>query len=172
MTEKKTAGQIIAEHDAKNIGFEGELQDYRIAMAPDMETALTSCVQRALEKGLYGTKDFYVVLVTVLDRMLLKPKFMAWHRQSCPTPVYKQHVYKYHRISGSLEYLWTLPTQWRYSEILQNRQKYLEDPEYRDMARFVILDATGELLNWVKKENGEKIDAVIKINKETECSIN
>jgi hypothetical protein len=46
------------------------------------------------------------------------------------------------------------------------------DKNRKEIAQFVILDHTGELLKWVKKENGNKIDAVIKITppqEEQEC---
>jgi hypothetical protein len=48
------------------------------------------------------------------------------------------------------------------------------DKECADLAKFVILMESGELLEWVKKENGEKRDAVIKIQEqqESECLMN
>ena len=47
------------------------------------------------------------------------------------------------------------------------------DKETAELAKFVILMENGELLKWVKKENGEKIDAVIRIeNEEQACLMN
>jgi hypothetical protein len=47
-----------------------------------------------------------------------------------------------------------------YYHIINNQLKYLNDKETAELAKFVILMERGELLQWVKKENGEKIDAV------------
>ena len=163
---KKTAGQTILEHDALRLDMDDDIIEYRRAMEPDIAKRLNDTAQEAKTKDLYRHKDFYIVLITTNDRVLRKPKIIVLARKSCPTPVYKQSVWKYRHASDTLEFLWSIPDAILYYHILQNRLKYINDPECADLAKFVILMVTGELLDWVKEENGEKLDAVIEINKE------
>lgn len=133
----------------------------------------------------YTNKDFYLCQTATIDWLTLGAlrhdpmqydesgkyigpvpyKNKIWARQSCPTPLYKMSVFKFHHLSGSLEFLWTLPPAWRCEDIITHKQKYLDDKKWQQIAKFVLLDASGDLLEWIKKENGEKLDAVIKINK-------
>ncbi len=166
MEEKKLAGQIILEHDNLALDFEDDIVEYRRTMEPDIMASVYKTVDRARYKDGYYGKDFYVVLITTVDRVLRQPKIIPLARKSCPTPVYKQSVWKYKTLSGELEFLWSIPDAILYYHILRNQTKYLADKETSDLAKFVSLMESGELLEWVKKENGEKIDAVININKE------
>jgi len=135
-------------------------------MEPDIMVRLAQTADEAKNKDGYIGKDFYIVLITTVDRVLRQPKVIQLARKSCPTPVYKQSVWKYKTFTGQLEFLWSIPDPILYYHILNNKMKYMNDKETADLAKFVILMESGELLEWVKKENGEKIDAVIKINDE------
>ena len=172
MSKKKLAGQQILEHDRLKLDFEDDITEYRRAMEPDIMRRIWETADKAKK---YIGKDFYIVLITTIDKVLRQPKIIPLARRSCPTPVYKQSVWKYKYTAGTLEFLWSIPDQLLYYHILNNQQKYLNDKECADLAKFVILMEKGELLEWVKKENGEKVDAVIKlINKEEseECLMN
>jgi hypothetical protein len=70
--------------------------------------------------------------------------------------------------TDTLEYLWSIPDQVLYWHIFNNQAQYIHDKECATLAKFVILMESGELLTWVKKENGELKDAVIKLQKESE----
>jgi hypothetical protein len=166
MENKKLAGQKILEHDTLALDFEDDIVEYRRAMEPDIMDSIYKAVDKSRFTDGYYNKDFYVVLITTGDRVLRQPKIISLVRKSCPTPVYKQSVWKYINATGKLEFLWSIPDAILYYHILKNQDKYLLDKETMDLARFVILMESGELLEWVKKENGEKIDAVITINKE------
>lgn len=168
-SKKKTAGQIILEHDAQQLGFEDDISEYRRAMEPDIIARLIDTANKSKDQDGYKHKDFYIVLITSNDRVLRQPKIITLARKSCPTPVYKQSVWKYRHVTGDLEFLWSIPDMILYYHIIKNQIKYLNDKETADIAKFVLLMESGELLQWVKKENGEKIDAVIKINKEEPC---
>lgn len=173
MKNKKTAGQIILEHDYQRLDLEDDIIEYRKAMEPDIIRQLRETADKTKDQDGYKGKDFYIVLVTTNDRVLLQPKIIFLARKSCPTPVYKQSVWKCKSFTGELEFLWSIPDSLLYYHILANQPKYLQDRETADLAKFVILMESGELLKWVKKENGEKIDAVIKINKgEDACLMN
>lgn len=170
MEKKKLAGQIILEHDRLALDFEDDIIEYRRVMEPDIITRLYDTARRAKNEVGYIGKDFYIVLITTIDRVLRQPKIIPLARKSCPTPVYKQSVWKYKTVADQLEFVWSIPDVILYYHILRNQFKYLNDKETADLAKFVILMESGELLDWVKKENGEKIDAVIKINnEETTC---
>ena len=171
--KKKLAGEQILEHDNLRLEMEDDIIEYRRAMEPDIMKRIYNTAQEAKNKPNYINKDFYVVLLTTIDRVLRQPKVIPLARQSCPTPVYKQSVWKYKYASDTLEFLWSIPDSILYYHILRNQTKYLQDKECADLAKFVILMESGELLEWVKKENGEKLDAVIKINnEENACLMN
>lgn len=172
MTIKKPAGRTILEHDALRLSMDDDIIEYRSAMEHDIMRSLRECADRAKTNNAYRGKDFYVVLITTTDRVLRQPKIIPLARQSCPTPVYKQSVWKYRHFTADLEFLWSIPDSVLYYHILRNRLKYLEDKETADLAKFVVLMESGELLEWVKKENGEKIDAVINIGKDDACLMN
>jgi len=55
---------------------------------------------------------FYVCVITKKERLMdnvLRNYFLA--RSTCPTPQYDQTVYKYHRDSGAIQFLWVLPSK-------------------------------------------------------------
>ena len=165
MTLKKTVGQQIQEHNDKNIPLEDNVREYTNEMAPLLLKIMYEAVNTALTSPLYHHKNFYIVLVKNVDKILGQPKFQCWARRSCPTPVYKQDVFKYHYLSGELEFLWCIPDQDRYWDIVRYPQKYLDKKETKRLARFVLMMESGELLEFAKKENGELPDALIMINK-------
>jgi hypothetical protein len=166
MKQKKLAGQIIHEHDSLALDFEADVIEYRQAMEPDIMARLYDTAQKAKDKDGYLGKDFYIVLIATIDPVLKQPRIIPLARKSCPTPVYKQSVWKYKSGSDTLEFLWAIPDAILYYHIINNQAKYLTDKETADLAKFVILMENGDLLRWVKKENGEKIDAVIKLDSE------
>lgn len=163
-----TVGSKIAQHNAKGLTLEDDVREYTNEMALAILAEIHQTIELAKKQPNYQNKNFYIVLVKNVDRVLGQPKFQTLARISCPTPVYKQDVFKYHHVSGELEYLWTIPDMYKYYHILHNKQKYYENQATRRLCKFVVLMETGELLKWVKKENGEKIDAVIQINKEND----
>jgi hypothetical protein len=163
-----TIGAQIEAHNNKNIPLEDDVRAYTEAMAPLLVHTLYETAQSAQNHALYQNKDFYVVLVKNVDRVLGQPKFQCWARRSCPTPVYKQDVFKWHHISGELEFLWCIPSAERYWHIVRNSNAYLGRKETNRLAQFVLLMESGSLLEWVKKENGELPDAVISIKKSDE----
>jgi|SRR5579859_1874644 hypothetical protein len=161
---KKTVGQQVQENNDKGRILEDDIRSYTEAMSPLIQQSLYDAAYEASKHALYENKNFYVVLVKNVDRVLGQPKFQIWARRSCPTPVYKQDVFKYHYISGDLEFLWCIPSAERYWDIIRNTSKYLTNKATQRLAQFVLLMESGELLEWVKKENGELPDAIITIN--------
>lgn len=169
MNEKDTYGTLLSAHYAKGLQMEDDVIEYRKEMEPQVIKDIENAVNAALSAPQYKNKDFYIVALFNVERIGSVPRCRVFARQSCPTPVYKQAVWKYHRVSGALEFLWVIPGSMRYYQILHNKNFFIHDKEMADITKFVVLMESGELLDWVKKENGEKIDAVIKINKEPLC---
>lgn len=163
MEEKKTYGQTMLDTMATNT-LDDDVIEYRRAMEQDVLRQLYSRAHEVKNKSQYVNKDFYVVLVNNKERLMQGVRSLVFTRISCPTPVYSQSVWKYHQESGQLEYLWTIPGESLYRFILMQAHKFLEDKETRQLAQYVTLMESGELLTWVKKENGNKKDAVIRIN--------
>lgn len=166
MSEKRTVGQIVQENNDKHLIVESDhnVRDYTKAMEQEILSCMWAAIEEAQGTELYKNRDFYFVLVKNVDRLLGQPKFFPIVRRSCPTPVYKQDVYKYHHISGSLEFLWTIPSKERYESILKNKIHYLNDVNWRRIAQFVLMMESGELLDFVKKENGELPDAILRVD--------
>lgn len=169
---KKTYGQTIVDHREKNLTLDDDVIEYRQEMEPGIMRDIEQTAKKAKNTALYKGRDFYIVLLIKVERIGQAPRTLTFARRSCPTPTYKQSVWKYKTVSDTVEYMWTIPDAILYHHILRNSQKYLMDKECADLAKFVLLMESGELLDWVKKENGEKIDAVIKNNEENAWLMN
>lgn len=163
---KKTYGQQVLDHWASNPDDDDDVIEYRRKMEPDILKNIYETVAKAKDQDIYKGKNFYICLLMKTERVGGVPRTFVLARQSCPTPTFQQHVWKYHHESGSLEYLWSLPDKILYYHIINNSQKYLADKECEGLAKFCILDHKGELLKWVIKENGEKPDGVIQYKEE------
>jgi hypothetical protein len=57
--------------------------------------------------------------------------------------------------------MWSIPDQVLYWHIIRNAPQYLNDPETAGLAKFCLLMESGELMEWIIKENGEKPDGII-----------
>lgn len=157
------------------LGLDDDIREYTLEETKELygDTLLYAKLKTKEPKFYY--RDFYITLCIAPDPILkgydeqgnpiYKPKYIPFARVSCPTPVYRQIVYKYKHLIGDLEYIWTIPSQVRYFDILKNKQKYYDNKETRLLCQFVVLMESGELLNWAKKENGELPDAVIQFTK-------
>jgi len=167
----KTVGQQVVEHRMKGLQQEDDIREYSREWGKDLMPKIQIYAMECSKHPPFDTRDFYVVVSMNWDRILwvAKPWFHP-PRVSCPTPVYKQTVWKYHRSTSELEFLWDIPSKERYYDILRNKVKWLtsNDPATRNKAKWVILMESGELLDWVKKQNGEKPDALITNNPKAE----
>jgi hypothetical protein len=169
LSGRKTVGEQVQENEARGLTLEDDVREYTYVMGRDIMKEMRAFADSVSSSEAFIGKDFYVVLVINADRMLHQPKFQFLPpRYSCPTPVYKQAVWKFHKNTKELEYLWNIPSKQRYEDILKNKQKYLEDPKWKKQAEIVLFMESGALLNWVKKECGELPDAIIRITPKDE----
>ena len=159
---KKTVGQV-ADEKYLSESLEDNPIEYRKAMEPEIIQNIWDAINKAKDHTLYVNRDFYVVLLMKWERAIKNaPRTYAFVRRSCPTPTYKQAVWKYHHASHEIEFLWSLPDALMYYYLINNIATIPK--EQHQLAQFCILNEEGKLLEWVKKENGEKKDAVIRIN--------
>lgn len=100
-------------------------------------------------------KDFYIVALIGMDLKTKTEKLLAWPRFSCPTPVYDQHVWKYCHEKPALEYLWSIPIKSKCEYYIKNHKTLLQDPAQRNQTSMCLMFDSGDLLEWVKKENKE-----------------
>jgi hypothetical protein len=169
---KKTYGQLVQETLENNVQ-EDDVIEYRKIMEPDIIKNIWSTIHASKDTNTYKNKDFYIVLLFKQERTANNmPRTFTVARLSCPTPVHKQAVWKYHHISAALEFLWSIPDRMLYYHILRNYNTLSMDNETRNLAEYCAAMEDGRLLDWVKKENGEKVDGVIKLNQELTCLTN
>lgn len=166
---KKTYGEQIIEHRSQRHEMDDDIIEYRREMEKKVLSQFPHVISQAKYSPLYGGRDFYIVVLFKVERIGAVPKTHIFARRSCPTPTYKQAVWKYHNVGDGLEFLWSIPDQILYWHIVRNAPTLMNDKECSDITKFVMLMESGELLEWVKKENGYKKDAVIKISEGTEA---
>ena len=148
--------------------MEDDVIEYRRQIEKDIIKRKADLIVETKNSTRYRGKDFYICLLTKIERIGQQPQFILLARLSCPTPTYKQTVWKYNHVSDSEEFVWTIPDAILYYHVLKNAHKYLIDPETKELAQFVTLMESGEMEKWVIKENGNLKDAIIKINPPTE----
>lgn len=143
------------------------------AMSEGRLNSLYSVANETRKQPYYTNIDFYIVLVPTHERTAeMKPEDFVFVRRSCPTPGYNQNVFKYHKDTGSIEFLWSIPRKAIYWDFYKNRVKYLQNPKLKSRTVFVMMMESGELEKWVARENKEdpkKEKAVIRINKPAEA---
>lgn len=166
--KRKTYGQIVNEHRAKNITVDDAIPEYRKPWEIEVIDKIHGAIAEAKNQDLYRNHNFYICVCMKTERMGNVPRTWTFARRSCPTPTFQQSVWKYHHKSGSLEFLWSIPDAVRYYHIINNPQFYIADKGYQELAKMVLLMESGELLDWVIKENGEKPDGFVVFKNEPE----
>jgi hypothetical protein len=141
---------------------------------------LYALTHEARKKDYFSNINFYIVLVPSqkytavqipgqkLPEMIMEPEDKVFFRRSCPTPAYNQNVWKYHKETDQLEFLWSIPRKNISDDLYRNRNRYLSNPALKSRTSFVVMMESGELEKWVAKENKEdpnKPKAIIKVNK-------
>lgn len=161
----KTVGQQVQENNDKRQQLDDDVREYSKAMAPDWLKLIDEAITLALNHDIYRNRDFYLELVKKNNHLLGMPDFKVNVFRACPTPRYRQDIFKYHYQSGALEFLWCIPGAMRYWNIVHNAKEYLMNKETKRLAQFVLSMQSGELEKWVDKENGNKPNATLSIKK-------
>lgn len=160
----KTYGQTIIDHYKTNRDNVDPRAAAKAWMA-DLEKEILLCIEETLQIPIFKGKDFYIKVLYRIEKIGTKPRNLIMACHACPTPTKNQSVWCYRHMSGGLDYFWTLPDTWTYWHMVREPQKYFGDKQYGDQLKFVHLDQSGELFNWVLKENGNKKDARLSLVK-------
>lgn len=120
----------------------------------DYESVLQSSVIDG-KKEFY--KDFYIVVRTKKERLMnnvLRNYFIR--RSSCPTPEWDQVVYKYHRDSDYLEFIWVIPARDVCNFFIDNALECPDDQ--KELLGYIVDFKNGDLLKKSQVLNGENIN--------------
>jgi hypothetical protein len=166
MEDKKTYGQAVFEHHAKLFPQEDDIREYTRAMQGDVMQEIWRVIDQDRNLNRYLNRNFYIVVLWQVKRIGQGFAYPTISRISCPTPHPQQSVFKYRHLIGDIQFLWTLPKQDQIDDYARNPSSYLDTDE-ANSCKFAILYKEGKLLEWAKKENGDKPDAIIKINQPT-----
>lgn len=102
-------------------------------------------VRLAVDRGLQDYEgDFYVVVLFKKERLMVNVvRQYFFPRKTCPRPEYDQVVYKYHRHSHSLKFMWVIPDKLS-CETLPLHKNFLPDDQ-KEFLKFVLDFNSGEL---------------------------
>ncbi len=105
----------------------------------------------------FRKKDFYLVPIIRRNKLTGKLEIppLIITRHSCPTPVYNQHVFIYDHITKQVNWMWTIPTQYKHKYYLLNHKELLKDPLHKQQLDICLFFESGQLLEQVKKINKE-----------------
>lgn len=151
---KPTVGEKALElfHKIPDTYIASELTSEQLTL---YEEHLQDCYAKGRKS--YGNVDFYISVWTKWERALgfkvIRPYFIA--RRTCPTPQWDQTVYRCHKDSGEIEYLWSLPSK-EACEYYTINQAVIP-PEEWGILKFVLQDNNGDLLKMAKQLNGEPV---------------
>ena len=155
----------MKKEDTKTIGEHAIELDYK---KPDVATMVEQTAQdlsewdamikNCLDVGLKGlpNQDFYIVILIKHEvifggRPVLH--LLPFVQPVCPSPEYDQTVMRYHRDSGTMEHIWTLPDQETYNWYVDNTAAV--SPDRWSLLQYVLKDKAGDLLRQAKILNGE-----------------
>jgi hypothetical protein len=111
---------------------------------------INECLERHKKKF---PGDFYIVAMYKNQLLPNVIHFAYCGRISCPTPMNKQIVYKYHRNDDKLELLWVIPDDITCHTYSMNRA--IVDKSEFGLLRFVLEFLDGTLLRRAKELNNE-----------------
>lgn len=170
-----TIGKIASEAWAKG---SGEVNPQEIQRATEQEylKELEWAVAHARKKvdcsdkkGHQDCKDgvafegsFFIEALTKREKSLenvLRNYFIP--RQSCPTPVYDQTVYRYNDAAGQVEFLWTIPDKDTCEYLVAHRGQV----EEKELLQQVLDFKDGALFKKAKMYNKETMDPGVALEK-------
>lgn len=152
--KRETLGKIATDLQQQEAPTRDPIELER-EMHKDYEKNISECIDAHLSTYV---GDFYVEVITKKERLLqnvLRNYFFA--TQACPTPTWDQTVYKYHRATGHVEFLWVIPAKDICEMFTLNAMEI--DKSERELLKFVLDFNDGTLLNLAKKLNGECVDS-------------
>lgn len=121
----------------------------------ESEDSYENQVRLAVERGEKDFDgDFYVVVLFKKERLMVNVvRQYFFPRKSCPSPEYDQVVYRYHRDSHSLKFLWVIPDKLS-CETLPMHKNFLPEDQ-REFLKYIIDFNDGKLDQLAAELNGE-----------------
>lgn len=153
MPRSETVGKVATELWDKQLDTRN-VQEIISASMSRAELAFDEAIKDGKKKW-HGQSFFIVALSRDFRKLMYKTlmnQFVA--RQTCPTPNYDQHVWRYDFHSGQTEYIWSIPCKEACHYLKDNA--LLVAPEEKELLRYVLEYADGTLYKKCKKLNGEK----------------
>lgn len=115
---KKNSGERVGEK-AIDLRVKSDMQTDAIELEREIHQGTNSKksyeeeIWTTIDRGLSDSSisgDFFIVVLFKKERHLQNIiRHYFFYRKTCPTPTYDQTVYKYHRHSKEVEYIWTVP---------------------------------------------------------------
>ena len=151
---RKTAGQLSIELLKSAYKNDHTPHDQAQEQLTDYEKNVHEAAK--LGKIKFDT-DFYITVL--LKKEPLMPniiRFYYFSRQSCPTPQHDQIVYRYHRESGDIEFMWVVPSLEACVTLVN--EALMAHPDEKQLLQCVLDFRDGTLLRKAKELNGEYIN--------------
>lgn len=157
MGARKTVGKIATDLKKNEKYNTHSPKEQMREQLKDYDENLYKCLHEG-KKALDG--DFFVVVITKKERILdnvLRNYFL--YRCTCPTPEWDQAVYKYHRQSDHIEFLWVVPSKDTCNYMIDNAITI--DKDQRELLNFVLDFNDGTLLQRAKNLNSEGVNVIL-----------
>jgi hypothetical protein len=154
--KRKTVGQESLELSQKTPDNISVLEQQE-AMQQDYMKNLLEIIDTAYDKY---PESFFVEVITKNEKLMpnvFRNYFVD--RSTCPTPNYDQSVYRYNKVAGQIEYIWTIPSRDATAHLVDNQLIVHKDE--KQLTEFCVMFAKGELFKLMKKLNGEAPDSPI-----------
>jgi hypothetical protein len=148
---KETVGKLSTELLPKKVDDTHCAEEQMREQLTDYDRNIYEAIERGKKEF---TGDFYVVVISKRERLLSNIYRLYYlTRASCPTPDHDQTVYKYHRKSEHIEFIWVIPDQQACQYLTLNALTLHK--EEKVLLNFVLLFADGTLFQRAQQLNGE-----------------
>lgn len=143
MEKKETLGSIALQSEQKLSQEAEHTVAERTEQANDERVRI---LNEAFEQGKRKYNgDFYIEMCMKREKLFwnVETRWLPHVRQSCPTPMFEQTVYRYNRSEDYLEYIWALPDIRTACYLIENA--LLLPPEQKELINFVLDFKEGRL---------------------------
>jgi hypothetical protein len=150
----KTLGKMVVEKNEEYTPEHVSVTELIREANKDYGSELRTCIDNG--KKIYDN-DFFIEILYKVERLMQDVNRLYFiPRLSCPTPNFDQHVYKYHRGSDMLEFIWVVPDKDTCNEYRYNINAIPDDEI--ELRNYVLDFYDGTLETRAKKLNNENIN--------------
>lgn len=152
---RETVGKLSSDLIVKSSDNKHSAHDQMEEQLKDYEKNVDDAIRQGVK---LFDGDFYVVVLTKKERLMenvIRNYFFP--RSTCPTPEWDQAVYRYLRGSGTVQFLWVVPSK-DTCEYMQRNALSIDKSE-RQLLDYVLSFYDNSLLRFAKRMNGELDDS-------------